>query len=312
MKTLLNRTFRSIGRSIKNVLRPIAKKVRGPLTKLLSPPEFEAAIRNLEQLTHNLQGYVDQSDQLILAMFRSMRAPNGSAAIATNFAAVSLGNQRILTAHPVATFMFVDGNNVRETPQILFNRFQPGVCKTLQQLAKPGGTYVDLGAGQGFHTLTLAVKAGHSGYVFSIEPNSAAAEFLSDNLVATGLKNTMVFPQSRDTTTAMTWLKEQLAAKRLRPDLIHVGASMKDVPILDGLREWIAEEPAGEMRPTCNTKILLSLPLGNALADALREAGYKFWIVEAVGALFRTCWEEMDERSRREELHVLAARRLDD
>jgi hypothetical protein len=304
MKALFGRIFQSFGRALKNVLKPIAKKVRGPLTKLLTPPEFETAINNLENLTHNLKGYVDQSDQLLLAMFRNMQSAASNAnGNGQGITAVNLGNQRILAKHPVAPFILLDGGDLYETPRILFNQYQPGPSKAIQQLAKPGGVFVDLGAGQGYHTLTLATIAGRTGRVFSIEPNAIAAHLLRDNLTAVGLHaNTFIFPQDRYISTAMKWLKEQLVARQLRPAFIRVGASIKDIPVLDGLREFNSDEPAPQF--------LFSLPLGYALADQLQMVGYNFWLVDDDGALFRTCRDEMVERSQAQAIHIVAARSL--
>ena len=300
MKALFKKWFRPIGRGAKNFLRPIAKKIRGPLTKLLTPPEFETAIIDLEKLTQNLKGYVDQSDQLILSMYRTLHLP---AEKSPAHLAVNLGNQRILTSHPVAPFMLVNGNDLRDTPRILLGQYQPGVRKAIQQLAQPGGTFVDLCAGQGYHTLSLAVLAGRQGRVFAVETDSEAANILHDNLIATEFDGrTKIFPRDRDVAGANIWLKEQLAAEKLRPDLVRVGTSFANFSPRDGLSEWLDGE---------STKWILTLPAGNSLRAELHEAGYSFWIVEADGAFFRTSREEMEERGQEAEVHVLAARRLD-
>ena len=251
-----------------------------------------------------MKGYVDQSDQLILALLRNMSFP-APVSSAPSLAAVNLGNHRILTKHPAAPFMLVDGDDIIDTPRILFQQYEQGISCAIETLAHPGGTFVDLGAGQGFHTLTMSVAAGRTGNVFAVEPNPSAAKFLTDNLIATGLsQNTTVFPPDRDIAGVMKWLKEQFVARQLRPDLFRIGASIKDVPVREGLREWIAA------KSDTSPNFLLTLPLGNALASELAEAGYSFWIVQSDGAFFRSSRQELDERGKSEELHVLASRRL--
>src|SRR5207245_8970034 len=97
------------------------------------------------------------------------------------FSAVPLGENRILTAHPSAAFMLLDSCDLVDTPRMIAGAYQPHVTKALQQLAKPGCCYADLGAGTGFHTLTLAATSGKAAPGFAVELDPHQAGFLRDN-----------------------------------------------------------------------------------------------------------------------------------
>jgi hypothetical protein len=283
MKATLKRMLRPFYRAARKALAPVGRRVRGPLSRLLYPPEFEAVFRDLESITGNLKSYLDQTDQLLLAMFRTMHLPPPPAAAPT---AVPLGNGRVLAPHPAAPFILLDANDLRETPRILANRFEPGVPAVLQQLLRPGQTCLDLGAGCGFHTLTLAHAVGEGGSVFAYEPDPAKAALLRDNLAANDLTVRARVLES---------LPEALA-HAAGADLVRVAASAVDA--LAGVTETRA-------------KFLLPAPSGLTFASRRAAIGDSFWLVRPEGALYRAGSDELAEAGRRGEAFFLAARQLD-
>jgi FkbM family methyltransferase len=65
-------------------------------------------------------------------------------------------------------------------------RYEPDVCGLLQQVLKPGGTFIDCGANVGFFSIQAGALVGKTGTVISIEANPHTYEFLGRNLQANG------------------------------------------------------------------------------------------------------------------------------
>ncbi len=300
MKALLKRMLRPFYRGTKKMLRPVVERLRGPLSRLLYPPEFETVFRNLEQITNNLKGYVDQSDQMLLAMFRTLHLPTARAETACTPPAVNLGNGRILTKHPAAPFLFVDANDLLETPRILLNNYQPHVTEALRRLTRPGDCCVDFGAGIGYHALTMAAAAGQSSPSFAIELDPHRACFLRDNLAATELiASCTPFTPTAGATAAesLRWLSAH-AGTRV-PDFVRVGSGFDVSALTADMRVWAANG---------STRFLLSTKASWAAVAELRDVD--FWRIESDGSLFRASLTEIEERGREQEVHFVAARSL--
>ena len=65
--------------------------------------------------------------------------------------------------------------------------------KFLEQVLKPGGLIVDVGANIGMISIRSAKLAGPSGRVIAIEPNPNIAPFCKENIRLNGLENVTVF-----------------------------------------------------------------------------------------------------------------------
>jgi FkbM family methyltransferase len=104
---------------------------------------------------------------------------------------VGLGDGRVLSDHPLATHMIVDGECLLVTPRVLMGRYEPGVTAFLLRAVRPGDTVVDIGANQGFHTLTMGLRAGPTGHVWAFEPHPRTRRFLQDNVTSNGLPHTV-------------------------------------------------------------------------------------------------------------------------
>jgi FkbM family methyltransferase len=63
---------------------------------------------------------------------------------------------------------------------------EPGLVRRLQQLLKPGMTFVDVGANVGVVTLHAAVRVAPNGKVISFEPTPRTFEILKDNVQVNG------------------------------------------------------------------------------------------------------------------------------
>lgn len=63
-------------------------------------------------------------------------------------------------------------------------RYEPDVCKFLQYVLKPGGTFIDCGANVGFFSIQAGALVGETGKVISIEANPDTYKLLERNLRA--------------------------------------------------------------------------------------------------------------------------------
>lgn len=298
---LLKRILRPFYRATKKVLRPIADRIRGPLSRILYPPEFETVFCNLEQITNNLKGFLDQSDQMLLAMFRTMHLPP-PAQPGPVTQAVNLGNGRILANHPAVPFVFVDANDLRETPNILRNVYQPHVTEAIRRLVRPGDCCVDLGAGIGYHTLTMASAAGKDSQSAAVELDANRAAMLRDSLTATDLIDCCASFQhapGASVTEALRWLSLRLASRGGVPDLVRIGGGFDTQALRSELRTWTA---------TDSTRFLLST--GSSWSVTGDLPGYSYWRIAPDGSLFRAPLGEIEELGRQHEVHFVAAKML--
>jgi hypothetical protein len=295
MKAMFKRMFRPFFRATKKVLRPIAVRMREPLSRLLYPLAFEHVLRDMEVVTANLKGYLEQTDQLILAMFRTMHLPPSTEAMSSGLSAVPLGDNRLLAAHPAAPFVLLDGNDLVATPRIIANRFETHITKVLQQLTKPGFICAELGAGVGYHALTMASASGAGGRVFAIEFEARLAAILRQNAAASDSATVAVCPESKDETSALSWLCDATAQQRL--DLARVGPRFLLSGVAADLRRRLF---------AAADRLLLS---DSTLAPELAEMGHRYWTVSPDGTLFCATLDDIVKSPT--ERHFLAARSLD-
>jgi hypothetical protein len=294
MKAMLKRMFRPFFRATKKVLRPIAVRMREPLSRLLYPLAFEHVLRDMEVVTANLKGYLEQTDQLILAMFRTMHLPPSNQAKPGGLSAVPLGDNRLLAAHPAAPFVLLDGNDLVATPRIIANRFEMHVTKVLQQLTKPGFACADLGAGVGYHTLTMATASGVGGRILAAELEARSVAILRENAAAGDSNAICVCLDVQDETAALNWLDHARGQRRF--DLVRVGPRFR----LSG----VAAQPRRLFKSA--DRLLLS---DSTHAPELAEMGLRFWTVSPDGTLFSATLDDIVKSPT--ERHFLAARSLE-
>lgn len=294
MKAMLKRMLRPFYRGTKKILRPFADRLRGPLSRLLYPPEFETVFRNLEQISNNLKGYIDQSDQMLLAMFRTLHLPAAPPS-QSSVAPISLGNGRILTRHSSAAMLFVDANDLHHTPRILLNDYEVHVTEALRRIVRPGDNCVDVGAGIGYHTLTMAAAAGGDGRVLAVELEEQRATLLHDNLTANELGDRCEHLTSNE--AAFDWLKSKTSDGL--PDVVRIGSGLDLNPWRDLLAGWTREG---------STCFVLSTRADWTKIDEMQSLS--FWRIAGDGALFRSDRDEIEELGRRQETHFVAARAL--
>jgi FkbM family methyltransferase len=104
---------------------------------------------------------------------------------------VAVSDGRVMTGHPVAGQMIADGMCLLVTPRVLLGTYEPAVTAFLRAAVRPGDTVVDIGANQGFHTLTLGMGVLPGGHVHAFEPHPRSRRILLDNVAANFLHHSV-------------------------------------------------------------------------------------------------------------------------
>jgi FkbM family methyltransferase len=83
--------------------------------------------------------------------------------------------------------MYVDTVCQLVTPQIIAGSYEPITQAVVHHLVRHGDVVLEIGANQGFHTLSFAHLVGPAGQVIALEPNPRTFRYLRDNVTANGL-----------------------------------------------------------------------------------------------------------------------------
>ena len=75
---------------------------------------------------------------------------------------------------------------------VLSNRYEPHVTSVVEQLLKPGDTFLDVGANLGYFSLLAVSLVGPEGQVFAVEPNDLNVKLLESSLKANDFGNVHV------------------------------------------------------------------------------------------------------------------------
>jgi FkbM family methyltransferase len=95
-----------------------------------------------------------------------------------------LGGNRALTQLLAGEFFYVNTEDRSITPWILLGGYwEIFVDDILCALARPGDTFIDVGANMGYYTVRIGARVGAEGKVYSFEPNPHMYGFLSDNIM---------------------------------------------------------------------------------------------------------------------------------
>lgn len=76
--------------------------------------------------------------------------------------------------------------------RILNGTYEPEQTRLFEQLLRPGGVVLDVGANVGYYTLLASVLVGDGGSVHAFEPEPRNAEFLRRHLRINGRRNVTV------------------------------------------------------------------------------------------------------------------------
>ncbi|HYT91636.1 MAG TPA: FkbM family methyltransferase [Gemmataceae bacterium] len=289
----------------------------------------------------HFEGAFHETDRMLLALFKAAYPPHGEVSDGPGrpLSALYLGNDRVLATHPHWPFIYLDATDPLLTPRALTHTYEPGVRSLLERLVNPGATVVEVGASQGYHTLTLAALAGPGGRVVAFEPNPRAAGFLRQTLLCNGLEQTVslrpeaayhenrtltLYLGAKDCPLSASLLPtaagaatvqvdavrvgDVLAAEGLRPDVVRLDAAGAEASVLDGM--WSCLEAAPEVKVTFPFNIERLQRAGAAPEDLLARLAalrFRFWSAGEHGELDPITADKLLERGG----EVVAARELD-
>ena len=139
--------------------------------------------------------------KLLLALLKASQRTVVSASLGME--AVALGDGRMLVPHPTCDFMYSDTSNVRMLPQLVLRSYQEQATIAIEREFKMGDCVIQLGAGQGYHTLAIATSIGKAGRILALENRTSElallrtnveAHFLEDRVHICDISNEEAFP----------------------------------------------------------------------------------------------------------------------
>jgi FkbM family methyltransferase len=108
-----------------------------------------------------------------------------------------LGEDRGLTQLSGGEPFYVYTRDRSITPWILLGGiWETFVDDILGALVRPGDTFLDVGANQGYYTVKIGVRVGPNGRVYAFEPNPLMHRFVHDNIEVNALAPRTVLTQA--------------------------------------------------------------------------------------------------------------------
>jgi FkbM family methyltransferase len=122
-----------------------------------------------------------------------------------------LGGNRALTKLAGGEFFYVNTEDRSITPWILLGGYwEIFVDDILCALARPGDTFIDVGANMGYYTIKIGARVGAEGRVYSFEPNPHMFGFLSDNVMLNAFEpRTQLFKAAAGAEAGEAWFSFQ-------------------------------------------------------------------------------------------------------
>lgn len=198
--------------------------------------------------------------------------------------------------------------------------YEPAVTSFLHHAVRPGDLAVDIGANQGFHTLTLGLGVGPTGRVHAFEPHPRTRRILEDNVASVGLHHTVTVIdaaawssdgeltfRARAGEAAGSYLRDAFSVpddyaegEDLLVRTVDTGAFLAALPSppalikldAEGSETAILHSAESVLRAHHPTVVLEILPSSFASEQALdewegwlRELGYEIGTLDAAGAV---------------------------
>ena len=98
----------------------------------------------------------------------------------------------IVKKHNGRFVVFADVNDPVIGAPVANGTYEPNVTQVVEQLLKPGDTFLDIGANIGYFTLLSALLVGETGRVYAIEPNDMNVKLIESGLNANKFANVSV------------------------------------------------------------------------------------------------------------------------
>ena len=275
IQAIFRKIMRPFYQAFKRMFRPLLQRVRQPLSRLFYPPEFDVLFQRLDFVTHNLQGYIEQNEQTLLAMFRSLSAPCPQFKT-TTVGAVALGQDRIVFRHPISGIMLVDPRNQIDSARMVMNVYQIHVQIALSRIVKPGALFIEVGAGPGYHTLTLAHGAGGSGQGSVYEPDPHLAVQLRENLALNELEERITCCTAELSAGFCEQIQKRYQPRT--PDIVILHRDLIPAADVQVVSSWLSDHQAIVLAP--NT-------VARKLSEALANTPINYWRIAEDGSLTR-------------------------
>jgi len=252
VKRIIRRLYLNL---VKPVLRPIHRRadhylkasVQTSVSSVLVHGPYERlanSIGEIVQSNREFQKTIAETDRFMLATLKWPGEPTHSNKAA--FAPVALGDGRMLLPHPFATYMFADASDRMGTPRLIVGSFEKCMFANLRRLVKPGHQVIEIGADQGFHTLSLSFLA-NAGRVTAIEDDAERVAVLRDNVATHHFTHVEVIHS-----TGTSYLAEALRTAKVDCDLVRVSFERADPAVLRPITELLAASH--------RTKLLIGFP----------------------------------------------------
>jgi FkbM family methyltransferase len=109
----------------------------------------------------------------------------------SSFIKAALGVRRIVVETKEGK-MWLDPASEFGQRMLALGTYEPGTISVLRQVLKPGGTFADVGANEGFFSLLASRIVGPAGRVLAVEPQQRLQEVLRRNFALNGAGNVTV------------------------------------------------------------------------------------------------------------------------
>ena len=253
--SFIERCLRPVGRGVKRLVRPLSIRVRdfliAPLTTRLD--EMDRRQHRVEKSIADWLG----TDRLLLQILDSMPSPHAAEIAALSVSVVPISADCLLSRHPAFPYFFLDANDDTVTPRILLGDYDRDLERVFKRSIVPGSRVLEIGAGCGFHSLTIAAALGR-GTLHAFENDPHRVRLLRRNVDLWKLDGSVsILPDREALATAL----------RSDPfDLVRIETAEVPMAVLDEL-------PA---RLNDKTKLIFSVRhmaediLGRFVADLVR------------------------------------------
>lgn len=178
-----------------NLKQFLPPSIKQSLKKSSGLSDLHQRVSELEQQLQALSdcSRVAELEQQLQALAQSISAKHHDLTTSMKpFRATYLGNNRLIAPHPVAHHIFLDSQCLLVSPQVIAQTYELGILNYLKATIRPGMKCLEIGANQGFHTLTMAFLVGDTGRVIAFEPNPETFAHLNDSMVSNGVLSRVI------------------------------------------------------------------------------------------------------------------------
>lgn len=295
--------------SIKRYLKFVYRRLPGPLQRSIHRLRHGGAASGIAGgspsgiASEAVLAHLQESDRLLLAAVKMAQGTH-TVERAPTFSAVALGPDRLLATHSHEPFLYLDPRELMQTPRIIAGCYEPGLHRCLVDLIQPGMRALEIGAGQGYHTLTLAALVQPGGKLLVMESDARLRAVLEDNLQAHELKTEVTLVPGDQGFASAT---EQVRSQAKDPlEWIRIDSRVDSATAGAVIRAALAQNPQVQIAWSCRAE---AIARG---IKAWQAEGINCWEIHEDGMLEPVTAEELEAGSSRGVRHWLLARELRD